>query len=57
MLDHRTVHRFIRPEEERIIRKRGRESMSSRAETREISEAVVVKVDERCSKRAKRFTV
>jgi histone-lysine N-methyltransferase SUV420H len=40
VLDHRTVHRFIRPDEERSIRKRNRDSTGSRAVTREISEAV-----------------
>ncbi|KAF4636215.1 hypothetical protein G7Y89_g1874 [Cudoniella acicularis] len=39
VLDHRTVHRFIRPEEERLVRKRNRSATESRAGTREISEA------------------
>lgn len=58
VLDHRTVHRFIRPDEERSIRKRDRGSMDSRGVTREISEVVVEKEDEgRRRKRAKRFTL
>jgi len=40
VLDHRTVHRFIRPDEERSVRKRNRDSTGSRAVTREISEVV-----------------
>jgi histone-lysine N-methyltransferase SUV420H len=55
VLDHRTVHRFIRPQEERSIRKRDRGSTVSRAETREESEAVVE--EGRRGKRAKRFTM
>ncbi len=39
VLDHRTVHRFIAPEEERISRKRGRSSFESQG-TRDNSEAV-----------------
>ena len=54
VLDHRTVHRFLRPEEERSARKRGRES-SSRAETSELS--VVDFEQGRRSKRAKRSTL
>jgi len=38
VLDHRTIHRFIRPSEERVIRKRGRGSTSSRGLTTEVSE-------------------
>ena len=57
VLDHRTVHRFIRPDEERSIRKMGRGSTDSRGLTREASEAVVEKEDGRRSKRAKRFTM
>ena len=38
VLDHRTVHRFIRPEEERSIRRRDRGSTDSRGLTREESE-------------------
>jgi histone-lysine N-methyltransferase SUV420H len=41
VLDHRTVHRFVNPSEERLIRKRDRGSTGSRAETREVSEVVV----------------
>ncbi|TVY15485.1 Histone-lysine N-methyltransferase SET9 [Lachnellula arida] len=41
VLDHRTVHRFIKPAEERIARKRNRSITGSRAVTREVSEAVV----------------
>jgi len=43
VLDHRTVHRFIRPSEERTIRKRDRGSTGSRAVTREASELVIEK--------------
>jgi histone-lysine N-methyltransferase SUV420H len=57
VLDHRTVHRFIRPEEERSIRKRDRGSTDSRDLTREESEIVVDKEEGRRSKRAKRFTI
>jgi histone-lysine N-methyltransferase SUV420H len=41
VLDHRTVHRFIRPSEEKIIRKRNRSATESRGVTREVSEVVV----------------
>jgi histone-lysine N-methyltransferase SUV420H len=41
ILDHRTVHRFIRPEEERTIRKRDRGATDSRGATREVSEVTV----------------
>jgi histone-lysine N-methyltransferase SUV420H len=45
VLDHRTVHRFIRPEEERSIRKKNNNVMGSRttsiAITREASEPLV----------------
>lgn len=37
VLDHRTVHRFIRPSEERVVRKRGRSSTGSPAVAREVS--------------------
>jgi [histone H4]-N-methyl-L-lysine20 N-methyltransferase len=43
VLDHRTVHRFIRPSEERTIRRRDRSSTGSRAVTREGSEVVLEK--------------
>jgi histone-lysine N-methyltransferase SUV420H len=58
VLDHRTVHRFIHPAEERSSRKRERASMISRAETREVSVAIVEKkVEEaRRNKRVKRVT-
>ncbi|KAG0647659.1 Histone-lysine N-methyltransferase [Hyphodiscus hymeniophilus] len=54
VLDHREIHRFLYPKEEKTARKRGRESMSQTA-TREDSE-VVFKVEEegRRSKRARR---
>lgn len=38
VLDHRTVHRFIRPSEERSIRKKNRPSGESRAGTQEESQ-------------------
>jgi len=40
VLDHRTVHRFIRPSEERTVRRRDKSSTGSRALTREVSEVV-----------------
>ncbi len=54
VLDHRTVHRFVRPSEERSIRKRNRSQTESRAVTREISEAVVEEEVDKGWKRAKR---
>jgi len=44
--DHRTVHRFIEPSEEKIIRKRMREESGSRSGTRERSDAVEEKAEE-----------
>ena len=41
VLDHRTVHRFIRPSEEKTIRKRNRSATGSRGVTREVSEVVL----------------
>ncbi|KAF8861318.1 hypothetical protein BDZ45DRAFT_723939 [Acephala macrosclerotiorum] len=41
VLDHRTVHRFIRPVEEKQARKRNRSMTESRDVTREVSEVVV----------------
>jgi [histone H4]-N-methyl-L-lysine20 N-methyltransferase len=43
ILDHRMVHRFIRPSEERTVRRRDRSSTGSRAVTREVSEVVLEK--------------
>lgn len=40
VLDHRTVHRFIRPAEEKIVRRRDRSSTASRAVTAEVSEVI-----------------
>ena len=40
ILDHRTVHRFIRSAEEKIVRRRDRSSTASRAVTIEVSEIV-----------------
>ena len=57
VLDHRTIHRFVRPSEERNIRKRNRSETESRAVTREISEVVVEEVIERARKRPKRSRV
>jgi histone-lysine N-methyltransferase SUV420H len=54
VLDHRTVHRFIRPSEERLIRKRDRDTSNSRSETREISEAVVEEMREDMGRRSGR---
>lgn len=45
VLDHRTVHRFIRPSEERTVRRRDRSSTGSRAVTRDVSEAVLEKIE------------
>jgi histone-lysine N-methyltransferase SUV420H len=53
VLDHRTIHRFIRPDEERSSRKRERGSTGSVLATREERE-VVVASPERRSKRAKK---
>lgn len=57
VLDHRTIHRFVRPSEERKIRKRDRSETESRAVTREISEVVVEEVIEKGRRRAKRSRV
>lgn len=45
VLDHRTVHRFIDPSEEKMIRKRDRGSMESRAVT-EVSELAPLEEEE-----------
>jgi histone-lysine N-methyltransferase SUV420H len=57
VLDHRTIHRFVPPSEERTIRKRNRSETESRAVTREISELVVEEVVEKGRKRAKRSRI
>jgi [histone H4]-N-methyl-L-lysine20 N-methyltransferase len=57
VLDHRTIHRFVRPSEERNIRKRNRSETESRAVTREISEVIVEEALEKGPKRAKRSRV
>lgn len=44
ILDHRTVHRFIDPHEERIVRKMNRGGSASLGLTREVSEVRVEKV-------------
>jgi len=54
VMDHRTVHRFVRPSEERNIRKRNRSETESRAVTRDISEVLVEEQVEKRGKRAKR---
>jgi histone-lysine N-methyltransferase SUV420H len=54
VLDHRTIHRFIRPSEERNIRKRNRSETESRAVTREVSEVVIEEPVEKARKRIKR---
>jgi histone-lysine N-methyltransferase SUV420H len=54
VLDHRTIHRFVRPSEERNIRKRNRSETESRAVTREISEIVVEEQVEKGRKRPRR---
>jgi len=40
VLDHRTVHRFIEPSEEKTIRRHNRASTGSRAVTREVTREV-----------------
>jgi histone-lysine N-methyltransferase SUV420H len=60
VLDHRTVHRFVKPQEERDIRKRGRGSTNSQtpAVTRDVSEVVeAVDVGRRGRARRQRFTM
>jgi len=57
VLDHRTVHRFIKPEEEKSARKRNRSVTSSRAVTREVSEIVVEEEVKTKRGRRNRFTL
>jgi histone-lysine N-methyltransferase SUV420H len=57
VLDHRTIHRFVRPSEERNIRKRNRSETESRAVTREVSEIVVEVLVEKGRKRPKRSRI
>ena len=57
VLDHRTIHRFIRPSEERNIRKRNRSETESRAVTREVSEVVIEEPVEKARKRTKRSRI
>ena len=54
VLDHRTIHRFVKPSEERNIRKRNRSETESRAMTRDVSEVVVEEATEKGRKRAQR---
>ena len=54
VLDHRTVHRFIRPEEERMVRKRDRGTSDSRGATREVSEVAVEESSEGTGRRSAR---
>jgi len=56
VLDHRTVHRFIKPEEERTARKRNRSVTGSRAVTREVSEVIFEEEKTRRGRRG-RFTL
>lgn len=56
VLDHRTVHRFIKPQEEKTARKRNRSVTGSRAVTREVSEVVVEEEKTRRGRRG-RFTL
>ncbi|KAG9233956.1 hypothetical protein BJ875DRAFT_402028 [Amylocarpus encephaloides] len=49
ILDHRLIHRFVRPEDERNIRKRARSG--TEPETRETTEMVVVKEKREYSRR------
>lgn len=61
--DHRTVHRFIRPEEEKAIRKRAREAGVTRSTTRESTQneeeqdALVERRSGRIRKKRERFTL
>lgn len=54
ILDHREIHRFVDPAEERMIRKRDRGSTGSRAVTREISEVAAEEEPRGRRKRARR---
>jgi histone-lysine N-methyltransferase SUV420H len=53
VLDHRTVHRFVDPTEEKVIRRRNRSVTESRVATREVSE-VAVEEEEVAVPRAKK---
>lgn len=53
VLDHRTVHRFIRPSEEKVVRRRGRSSTESRPLTSEVGE-VAPKSDKTSKRRGGR---
>jgi histone-lysine N-methyltransferase SUV420H len=53
VLDHRTVHRFIRPSEERTVRKRGKSSTRSPVVSRDVS-AVVSEKSEAPRRRGRR---
>lgn len=58
VLDHRTVHRFIDPSEERMARRKSRSLTESRAVTREASELVREQLKQRNSrKKTKRTTI
>lgn len=54
VLDHRTVHRFIRPAEEKQARKRNRSATRSATESRELSKGVSEAPVEEINKRGKR---
>jgi histone-lysine N-methyltransferase SUV420H len=56
VLDHRTVHRFIKPAEEKKVRKLARESTGSRAVTREVSEIAKESIEEVNAKRNARMS-
>jgi histone-lysine N-methyltransferase SUV420H len=61
--DHRTVHRFIRPDEEKAIRKRAREAGATRSTTRESTgneeeeDTPVERRSGRIRKKRERFTL
>jgi len=54
VLDHREIHRFVDPTEEKEIRKANRASTGSRTATREVSEAVVQQQEEPTRKSTRR---
>ncbi|PVH81263.1 hypothetical protein DL98DRAFT_559980 [Cadophora sp. DSE1049] len=53
VLDHRTVHRFIKPQEERAIRKRNRSTTESQVVSRDASEVVQPDVIEKVKGKSK----
>ena len=57
VLDHRTVHRFIDPLEEKLSRKRHRSATESRGVTRDASEAVAEKSEGKVTERKRTRSV